>query len=182
MAPPPPPPRDAPQALEVPQELAYLTSLRELRLEYARLDGLPPAVQVCRCCLRLRRRAASVAAGRMVRHGCIVARVLHCGVCPAPQHLPGRAARPGKVSHVVLCIVRTLLFSTQALTRLTRLSLEGNRVAALPLGQYLTGLQALSLANCQLEALPEGLAACSRCSGLMGPHCASHVVLRGWRW
>ncbi|PSC69897.1 Kazal-type serine protease inhibitor domain-containing [Micractinium conductrix] len=86
--------QDLNEALEVPQELAYLTSLRELRLEYARLDGLPPAVQ--------------------------------------------------------------------ALTRLTRLSLEGNRVAALPLGQYLTGLQALSLANCQLEALPEGLAACSR--------------------
>lgn len=52
---------------------------------------------------------------------------------------------------------------TQALTHLTSLSLEGNRICALPAWRSLTGLHRLSLANNGLaEGPPDGLAACSR--------------------
>jgi hypothetical protein len=81
------------QAVALPLELSRLQQLRELRVEYAQLDAVPPAVQ--------------------------------------------------------------------ALTRLTLLSLEGNRISTLPEGQYLTGLRCLSLANNEFSELPDGLAACS---------------------
>lgn len=81
------------QAVALPPELSRLQQLRELRVEYAQLDSVPPAVQ--------------------------------------------------------------------ALTRLTSLSLQGNRISTLPEGRYLTGLCHLSLANNEFSELPEGLAACS---------------------
>lgn len=49
----------------------------------------------------------------------------------------------------------------QALTHLTRLSLEGNHLSSLPEGRYLTRLHRLSLANNRVGELPDGLAACS---------------------
>ncbi|EFN55411.1 hypothetical protein CHLNCDRAFT_134537 [Chlorella variabilis] len=51
--------------------------------------------------------------------------------------------------------------AVQGLLHLTCLSLEGNRLTTLPVGQYLTGLERLSLANNALAEVPEGLTACS---------------------
>lgn len=52
--------------------------------------------------------------------------------------------------------------SLQALSQLSWLSLEGNRIATLPPGRYLTSLERLTLSNNAFAELPEGLAACSR--------------------
>ena len=53
--------------------------------------------------------------------------------------------------------------AVQALPHLTALSLEGNHIATLPAGRYLTGLRRLSLANNAFADPPECLTACSRC-------------------
>ena len=38
------------QAVALPPEISRLQQLRELRVEYAQLDSVPPAVQVRVCC------------------------------------------------------------------------------------------------------------------------------------
>ena len=106
---------DAPDApslfrpVALPRELSALQGLRQLAVEYARLDAVPPALQ--------------------------------------------------------------------ALTRLTALSLEGNRISSLPEGRYLTSLRRLSLACNAFTGLPEGLTACSR----RGEGCLAAVALQAAR-
>lgn len=63
------------QAVAVPHELSALQALRELRLEYAQLDAVPPALQ------------ASVRGAAAGGPGCA------CAMCGAPR-CPGVAAPP----------------------------------------------------------------------------------------
>ncbi|KAL4428492.1 hypothetical protein ABPG75_002581 [Micractinium tetrahymenae] len=81
-----------------------------------------------------------------------------------PMDVPAELAHLQGLQELRLeyCGLDALPPALQALTRLTLLSLEGNRISALPAWRLLTGLQRLSLANNGLaKGLTEGLTACS---------------------
>lgn len=127
------------QAVRLPGELSALQGLSSLRLEFAQLDAVPAALQVGR------RKAAAECAALLALHAPAWAR----RGCAPPPTAAGVLPPPMRVR-------------VQALSQLTRLSLQGNRIATLPPGRYLTSLRRLTLSNNAFAELPEGLAACSR--------------------
>ena len=148
------------QAAPVPAEWVHLQQLQALQLEYAQLDVVPPAVQV-----------SITQYGRMPYHWPRGGQVTVPAGPPkppaeagAPQRRPPATPPPQAspqgqqpLPPPFPCLL------LQGLLHLTCLSLEGNRLTTLPVGQYLTGLERLSLANNALAEVPEGLTACSRC-------------------
>ncbi|KAL4858951.1 Volume-regulated anion channel subunit [Chlorella vulgaris] len=66
-----------------------------------------------------------------------------------------------RVLRLEYCQLDAIPPAVQALTQLTSLSLEGNRITSLPQGPYLSGLVRLSLANNACTEVPHGLSGCS---------------------
>lgn len=145
---------DWPSAASITVDPGCLGGLRSLHLGFLTLEQPIPAVfwHALTSLTHLRWQQIRLTGGGHRENNVLLPK-------PPIMEVPHGISRLAVVRTLAIdyCELQAVPTCVQALTTLESLSLEGNRIADLPAGQYLMGIHHLSLAANDLRVVPEGL-------------------------